>query len=153
MILVWMMVTAVLWSSAPGPGQEAAGRAEIGLPDGARISAEVADSPARRERGLMFRQRLSPNEGMIFVFDAPGEHAFWMKNTLIPLDMLWLDGEFRILHIALSVPPCRADPCPTYAPPPGTQASYVLELGSGVAGAHALRVGDALRVAGLGRRD
>jgi hypothetical protein len=86
---------------------------------------------------------------MVFVFDQPGPHAFWMKNTLIPLDIIWLAADRRIVHIAHSVPPCKADPCPSY-PPAADTAVYVLEVASGVARRHALGVGDVLQFRGIG---
>ena len=82
----------------------------------------------------MFRAQMAPNEGMVFVFDATGHYPFWMKNTLIPLDIVWVDQQFRVVHVAASVPPCRADPCPTYPPPPSPKgdALYVVEVVSGL---------------------
>lgn len=129
--------------------QTASRRAQVVFPDKTTASVEIADTESTRSRGLMFRERLAPNEGMIFVFDEPGEHAFWMKNTLIPLDMLWLDGAKSILHIAHSVPPCKADPCPTYAPAAGARASFVVELESGFANRHGVKIGDRVAVTGL----
>ncbi len=117
------------------------------FPDGTAVALEVADTEPVRQRGLMFREHLAPNEGMIFVFPEPGYYPFWMKNTLIPLDMLWLDGRAQIVSIARSVPPCKADPCPSY-PPEGT-ASYVIEVVSGFARQHALKVGDVVKVEGV----
>ena len=129
--------------------QTANRRAQVVFPDKTTVSVEIADTDSTRSRGLMFRERLPSNEGMIFVFDEPGEHPFWMKNTLIPLDMVWLDAGKRILHVAHSVPPCKADPCPTYPPAPGTRASFVVELASGFAKHHGLKVGDKLDITGL----
>jgi len=125
-------------------------RAAIVFPDETRVQVEVADTEELRQRGLMFRKSLAPNEGMIFVFDRPGHYPFWMKNTLIPLDMLWLDTSSRIVAIADSVPPCQADPCPTFPPPePAGPASFVVELVAGFAKAHKLKAGDLLKVSGL----
>ena len=70
-----------------------------------------------------------------------------MKNTLIPLDMLWLDPEGRVVSIARSVPPCKPDPCPSY--PPTADALYVVELVAGFARQHSVKVGDALRLEGV----
>jgi uncharacterized membrane protein (UPF0127 family) len=66
-----------------------------------------------------------------------------MKNTLIPLDMIWIDAHRRIVHIAHDVPPCKVDDCPSY--PPHAVARYVLEVAGGVAAAHGLKDGDVLR--------
>jgi uncharacterized membrane protein (UPF0127 family) len=114
------------------------------FPDGTRVSVEIADTDPVRARGLMFRQQLGPNEGMIFVFPESGYYPFWMKNTLIPLDMLWLDDGARIVSIARSVPPCKADPCPSYSP--DGDARYVIEVVSGFARQHALKVGDTVKL-------
>jgi len=53
---------------------------------------------------------------MVFIFEDVGFYPFWMKNTLIPLDMIWLDADHRVVSVAESVPPCKADPCPTSHP-------------------------------------
>lgn len=113
------------------------------LPDGARILVEVAIDDATRARGLMFRDRLEADRGMLFVFGSMEIHSFWMKNTLIPLDMVWIDDQRRIVEIKSGVPPCAADPCPSYVP--SAHALYVLELADGVAATHGLKPGDALR--------
>ncbi len=130
--------------------QSRAPRGRVVFPDGAVVSVEIADTEPVRERGLMFRQQLAPNEGMIFVFPEAGYYPFWMKNTLIPLDMLWLDPRGRIVSIAASVPPCKADPCPSY--PPDANASYVVEVVSGFARQHGLKVGDQLKLEGVPAR-
>lgn len=127
--------------------QERARRAEIILPDKTRVSAEVAATEAERNQGLMHRTSLGKDQGMLFVFDAPDLHAFWMKNTLIPLDMLWLDRSGTVVSLTADVPPCTADPCPTY--PPTAAASYVLEMSAGYAKAHKIAVGDRLALRGL----
>jgi uncharacterized membrane protein (UPF0127 family) len=87
---------------------------------------------------------------MIFVFPAAGFYPFWMKNTLIPLDMIWLDAQARIVSIAVSVPPCKADPCPSYAP--DGNATYVIEVVSGFARQHHLKKGDHLALEGIARQ-
>jgi uncharacterized membrane protein (UPF0127 family) len=117
------------------------------FPDGTAVSIDIADTEPVRDRGLMFRDHLAPNEGMIFVFPESGYYPFWMKNTLIPLDMLWLDAQSRIVSIARSVPPCKADPCPSY--PPDANASYVIEVVSGFSRQHGLKVGDVVKLEGV----
>jgi uncharacterized membrane protein (UPF0127 family) len=119
----------------------------VTFPDGTRVQVEIAADEATRQRGLMFRESMAPNEGMVFVFDRPGIYPFWMKNTLISLDMLWLDQSGRIVHIAHSVPPCKADPCPSY--PPDAEAVYVVEVVAGFARTHKLKVGDQLKLTGV----
>lgn len=117
------------------------------LPDGSTIRLELAADDPTREQGLMYRDRLAPDAGMLFLFPKAGEYPFWMKNTIIPLDMIWIDEQKRIVHVAHDVPPCTADPCPNY--PPNAQAKYVLELAGGVAAKHRLADGNTLRFVGL----
>lgn len=92
---------------------------------------ELAVTQAERTEGLMHRASMPADSGMLFVFGAERPYEFWMKNTLIPLDIIWLDYSRRIIHIEADVPPCKADPCPSYAP--GGNALYVLELNAGKA--------------------
>jgi hypothetical protein len=117
------------------------------LPDGAVIQVELATDDATRGQGLMFRDHLAEGRGMLFLFPESGEYPFWMKNTLIPLDMIWIDDQRRVAHVASNVPPCKADPCPNY--PPNANAKYVLELAAGVAAKHHLANGQALRFEGM----
>jgi uncharacterized membrane protein (UPF0127 family) len=115
---------------------------KIYLPDGRSVTAELAMTPDERARGLMFREKVFPGQGMLFVFDEEGTYAFWMKNTLVPLDILWLDRNRRIVHIRSDVPPCQADPCPSYGPE--RPALYVLELAAGGAKLYNLKLFDRL---------
>lgn len=116
---------------------------KVFFPDGRSVRAELAVTEAEREKGLMFRDAVPPGEGMLFVFEADGFYSFWMKNTLIPLDMIWLDSGGRVVHIERNVPPCRRDPCPAYGP--DLPSRFVLELGAGGAAAYGLKNGDLLR--------
>ncbi len=115
---------------------------KVYFPDGGSIVAELAVTNEERARGLMFRERIGSDQGMLFVFEEEGINPFWMKNTLIPLDILWLGRDRRIVHIAADVPPCTAEPCPTYGPE--IPASFVLELKAGEARARGLKPGDRL---------
>ena len=142
-----LMVLLAACSGAHSMEQAARPSATVVFPDQTRVSVEIADSEATRQRGLMFREALAPNEGMIFLFDTKGFYPFWMKNTLIPLDMLWLERNGEVVSIAHSVPPCKADPCPTY--PPLAEAWYVVEVVSGFAKAHGVQVGDTLEFIGI----
>ena len=111
--------------------------------NGKSVTAELAVSDEERARGLMFREKILPDQGMLFVFDREDLHSFWMKNTLVPLDMLWLDSQRRVIHIAAHVPPCREEPCPSYGPE--SPARYVLELRAGGAAANGIKTGDQLQ--------
>ncbi len=113
------------------------------LPDGKPLQVEIARTPTARARGLMFRATLPEDYGMLFIFERPGKNQFWMKNTLIPLDILWMDDRKRIIHIAYQVPPCKLDPCPLYGPT--ADSHYVLEVKAGVAHKRGLRIGMPLR--------
>lgn len=104
------------------------------------INVEVVEKEEELQRGLQFRESLDPGGGMLFVFKESRPHAFWMKDTLIPLDMIWMDDARRIVHIEGNVPPCPADPCPRYTP--AAEALYVLEVNAGHAAKLDLKVGD-----------
>jgi uncharacterized protein len=127
--------------------QSTEAQASITLPNGATVRVEIADTDATRARGLMFRNALALDEGMLFLFDEPGLHAFWMKNTLISLDIIWLDDDGRIVSIAHAVAPCKADPCSHYSP--SAEACAVLEVRSGLVTLHELKVGDTVKLDGL----
>src|SRR5215208_6354176 len=88
----------------------------ITLPDGLVVRAEVATDEPTRSQGLMYRDRVPEGTGMLFVFPEVGEYPFWMKNTIVPLDIIWLDEQRKVVHVAHDVPPCKADPCPSYLP-------------------------------------
>jgi uncharacterized membrane protein (UPF0127 family) len=108
------------------------------------IAAEIADTPERIAYGYMFRPEIGEQDGMVFVFPQPGFHSFWMKNTLVPLDIIWMDDTRAILHIQAATPPCRADPCPGYGPV--RAASFVLEVRAGTAAREGLKPGDRLSI-------
>ena len=133
--------------SAAAPANGAADEPRVVTPNGTAIIVEVASNDDTRARGLMFRDSLAADRGMIFLFPKSDVYPFWMKDTLIPLDMLWLDESSRIVHIAANVPPCAADPCPSYSPE--VSARSVLELRAGRAAELGLKVGDTLQVRGI----
>lgn len=115
---------------------------QIYFPDGRSVRAELAITPEERAQGLMFRHNIEFDQGMLFVFDREGIHSFWMKNMLMPLDLIWLDGEKRVVHVEREVPPCVEEPCPTYASK--VPALYVLELKAGSFEKRGLRMFDRL---------
>jgi uncharacterized protein len=99
---------------------------------GHRYTVEVADDDAERQRGLMFRDELAADAGMLFIHDLQEPQAYWMKNTRIPLDILYFDNGRRLVSQQRDVPPCSAgDRCPPY--PSKAPARYVLELNAGEA--------------------
>ncbi|MFC2167849.1 DUF192 domain-containing protein [Acidobacteriota bacterium] len=101
----------------------------IFFPDGKTIFADLVKSEEDRARGLMFRKTINEDQGMLFVFEAEGRYSFWMKNMNFSIDILWLDNQKRIVHLERDVPPCKKEPCPSYAP--ALPAKYVLELKAG----------------------
>ena len=99
---------------------------------GERFQVEVADDDAERARGLMFRDAMADDHGMLFIHDRQEPQASWMKNTRIPLDILYFDRDRRLVSQQRDVPPCSAgDRCPPY--PSRAPAQYVLELNAGQA--------------------
>lgn len=107
---------------------------------GQRILLEVARTPRQQQIGLMYRTTLADNRGMLFPFNPPQPVSFWMKNTKIPLDMIFI-REGRVQAIAANVPPCKADPCPSYGPQ-NAIIDHVLELRGGRAAQLGLKAGD-----------
>ena len=112
------------------------------FPRGGSIMAELAVTEAERARGLMFREKVQADQGMLFVFEEEGIQSFWMKNTLVPLDILWLGRDRRVIYIAADVPPCEADPCPSYGP--NIPVAFVLELKAGECRVRGIQPGDRL---------
>ena len=107
------------------------------------VPVEVANTPAKRERGLMGRQSLASDAGMVFVFPKDSKDAFWMKDTLIPLSIAFYDDRGRIVSL-LDMEPCRAQPCPLYSP--GAAYRGALEVNRGAFDRWGVRVGDRLRL-------
>ena len=133
-----VFMTAALWW-AQVPHEQATGNyrqvlAHIG---DAAINADVSDTEPLREQGLSGRESLSEKEGMLFVFQEDGMHAFWMKDMLIPIDMIWLSSDKRVVFIERNAQP-ESYPA-SFAPP--VPSRYVLEVPSGFSDRHAIAVG------------
>ena len=109
-----------------------------------RFVVELADDDASRTKGLMNRAHMAKDHGMLFTFPGEMPLAFWMKNTLIPLDMFFFDSQMRLVSVQQNVPPCKADPCQSY--PSAGPAMYVLELNAGLAAKLGVKPGDKLEI-------
>ncbi len=112
-----------------------------------KIEVELADTPAKRSKGLMYRNELGENNGMLFIFPTISKHSFWMANTYIPLDMIWIDENKKIVHIEQNVPPCTETGkletlCNHYSSE--TAAKYVLEVNAGYTQSNDIKVGDSV---------
>jgi uncharacterized membrane protein (UPF0127 family) len=119
------------------------------VPDGTRLVLELALTDQEKATGLMFRDKLAADHGMLFVFERDDILTFWMKNTLMPLDIVWFDAGGRIVDISADAPPCRADPCPKYSN--RLPARAVLLVNAGYAAAHGLKPGVATTFQGVPR--
>ncbi len=112
--------------------------------NGHLFEVELAVTREERKQGLMYRDVLAPNQGMLFVYPGPQIISFWMKQTLIPLDILFFDREGRLVQSFKNVQPCRISPCKTYT---NTEpAQYVLELPAGSAKRIRLTAGNSFEI-------
>ena len=137
-----VLATALLAVAGSGNGCRAdpaasVPRVRVDVPGGAAaVRVEVARTPAERERGLMDRARLDPDAGMIFVFERSERHGFWMKNTLIPLDLLFIGEDGRVAAVV------QRQPLSLEVDDGGVDSRYVLEVNGGWARAHGVARGD-----------
>ena len=118
---------------------------QVTFPNGVKINAETMRNEAELMRGLMFREALAPNRGMLFIHPSEGTFHYWMYQTKIPLDMIWMDHDRRIVEMSLDTPPCRsssAKECPNYGG--NFKSKYVLEVNAGIARKNGLKTGDTL---------
>ncbi len=104
------------------------------------FNVEVAETEEQKMKGLMFRKSIPKDYGMIFIYEDEDFRAMWMKNTLIPLDLVFLNAEREVVQIIPDVPPCKNDPCETY--PSKKKAKFVLELNAGMSKRMKLKSGD-----------
>ena len=121
---------------------------EVVFKGGRVVVAEVVDTEEEKRKGLMFRKKLDPSGGMVFIYGEDGFYPFWMKNTLIPLDILWLKeeggGEVRVVYLHKNARPCREEPCRNYFPM--MAARYVLEVNAGFIDHEGIKAGDKARI-------
>jgi uncharacterized membrane protein (UPF0127 family) len=114
-------------------------RVEIG---GKTFKVELADTRQKQALGLMFRDSMPADQGMLFIFPNEAPRSFWMKNTRIALDIMYFDKHLKLVSISADTPPCRVNRCPSY--PSVVPAKYVLELNAGTASALGVGLGDSL---------
>jgi uncharacterized membrane protein (UPF0127 family) len=139
---------ALLLLSACGPKPTDVGDlniTEVTFPSGKKVAAETMLREADQMRGMMFRDSLAPDRGMLFVHRADGNYPYWMYQCRISLDIIWMNRDRRIVEISAQTPPCpstSARECPTFGG--HDKARYVLELAGGGAALYGLKVGDAV---------
>jgi uncharacterized membrane protein (UPF0127 family) len=149
LILIGSFLLAAACGAAPKASNTSAATPALAgprvvLPSGSTYSLEVVRTPEEQAQGLMFRESLPEKTGMLFPFTDKGVHHFWMKNTMIPLDMVWMDADGKVLFVSADTPPCKADPCPSYGP--DSPAASVLEIAGGKAAKEKISLGSVLQL-------
>lgn len=128
-LTVILLLTSCSSSPAVGTNEKV-----VTLPHGRKIVTEVMIRSEDMARGMMFRDSLAPDRGMLFIHQQAGRYPYWMHNVRIPLDIIWMDSSRRVVEVSTNTPPCDGKPaseCPSYG---GTQpAIFILELAGGLA--------------------
>ena len=132
-------VLPILWLGCAGATLATPAVIPLKLPSGKVLQTEVMVNDQDRQMGLMFRPSLAPDHGMLFIFEHIDFHGIWMKNCKFPIDIVWLDEQRKVVHLAENVPPCKADPCPVYEPL--HNAAYVVEINAGQAKREKVQLG------------
>jgi len=109
-----------------------------------RFIVELAETTDKQALGLMFRDQMPDDHGMLFLFPGEAMRSFWMKNTRIPLDIFYFDQELKLVSVSENTKPCRTQRCPSY--PSTGPAKYVLELNAGKAAELGVETGDVLKL-------
>ena len=138
---IWIAILIVLLSILIFMSTTKIGKNRICFTNQECVKVKIADTPEERTNGLMYVSSLDKNEGMFFVFENSDKHSFWMKNTLIPLDIIWIDRDFKIVDF-VTAEPCAEEPCETYIPK--REALYVLELNKGYVENNKIEIGEEL---------
>ena len=94
------------------------------------FNVELAETKEQQAQGLMGRKDLAQDSGIFFVYKEEGIYSFWMKDTLIPLDIIWINKNKEIIHIEKNAQPCKTEPCLRYGPE--QKSKYVLEINAGL---------------------
>jgi len=143
-VLALLLAGCACSGPAPAPAATAAlAGPRVVLPSDAAVRVELAVTDAERAQGLMFREFLAPDAGMLFLFDTPDLRPFWMKDCHFPLDIVHLASDGTVVDVLAAVPPCASDPCPTFSPK--VTSTIVLELNAGVAAKNGLVPGAKVR--------
>jgi uncharacterized membrane protein (UPF0127 family) len=130
----------------PAPLDWSHGTAEVVTATGShRFDIEIADTEDERNRGLMYRTYMAPDAGMLFVYDREQSVAFWMKNTVLPLDLVFIRADGTVFDVALGAVPYSLDSIPSGGP-----VLAVLEVNAGIANQIGLRRGDVVRAEAFG---
>jgi len=140
-----LIVTALLWHT---PSHAAARRAEISIYNGTKSAVEVSVEKAKtfkeRSRGLMNRESLGEREGMFFVSTDKKAWSIWMKDMLIPLDIIFISRDMRVINYVKEAKPCKAAPCERYNSE--SPAGYVLEVRAGFIEKYGIIKGDHIKI-------
>ena len=118
---------------------------EVTFPNGRKVAAETMLREIDQMRGMMFRDSLAKDRGMLFVHPSEANYTYWMYQVRIPLDIIWMNRDRRIVEISANTPPCpskAAHECPSFGG--HEKARYVLELAGGGAAMYGLKVGETL---------
>jgi len=108
------------------------------------FQVEIVKTELERGKGLMYRENLDKNKGMLFIFNKEGIYSFWMKNTLIPLDIIWINANGEVVFINKNTQPCKSLLCPSIIP--SARAIYVLEVNAGICQEIGLKIGDLVKI-------
>lgn len=144
LLIATLLVVWAAWSPAAQTDSFAArdGDVQVLSLAGKLFTVELAITPASRQRGLMHRQALPAGHGMLFIFPDEALRTFWMKHVRFAIDILYLDADWRIVHLIAGAPPCMDTPCETY--PSQRPARYVLELPAGTSARLGMQPGQQL---------
>lgn len=140
-LLVYLFFIFARIALSPGPQQYSLGSVCI---KEKCFSVELARTDTERERGLMLRTQLDKDKGMLFIFEKEGIYSIWMKNTFIPLDIVWADSQGKVVYISENAQPCQSLICPSAVP--ATKAKYVLEVNAGICKEVGIKLGDELGI-------
>lgn len=135
LLLCILMLSSCVGCAAGDPSVELGGKT---------FSVDIADTQEKQSLGLMFRDSMPPDQGMLFIFPNEALRSFWMKNTRISLDIMYFDKDLKMVSISADTPPCKVSRCPSY--PSTGPAMYVLELNAGTASALGVGPGDRLTI-------